>query len=884
MASEFDEVRYRREVLDAGVPVGEGLRHRYQLPDQLTAARVGEAVLAVRACWRRQRTRLKYRAVIEELEAGRLVHQPLFDAAQGGDLAPLRAAIAEQTRLAGAAQRTLVATLIEAADGLGLITPETRRQVGAALRADAAEVDAAFRALPISVATPDPLPRELPHPAYARCARHLAVLRLRHLADFLTASGPGERTTDPVRPFTGPAPGQRELEAAALRWGRLPHSAAHTAAQAVVAAVRTVLGDAGPEGLRAVLLHELAEPLRARGAARLRAAGILRHAVEELSVAAPDARRLVFAVLQEQPIDPVTGRLRTLVADGLLAEASALLDRLPDGELPSEAAVLAARVRTAAAEARQLSDLASLHAGSAPDLAWTLLDQAEELVRDLPRIDEVRRSLTVSPVPRVTATADAEGVLVTWQPTPSTAGQPQYLVVRRSTRAPRSTTDGTVLAVPGRGATSLLDTTAPVNVPVHYGVAVRRAAEPEGPSSPLTVVGPLRYRPEVRSAVVEADDGTVTGHWSLPRQAESVRVSRLPGTAGAGLPVAAHRDGFTERGLRNGLAHRYLVQALYREDDGTVSATEGIPLTATPLGPPEPVTALTIAPVPEDRTLFEARFDAPAGEVRLYSFDTPPPWQVGERLRPKELAAKGLRLAARPCDGGLRFRPPQHSTVVLAATVAGDRAVAGARELVVAIPELRHAAVARAPGEAVVTFDWPHDGPDEAELSWTEAGGPAQRRALTRLGYLHRSGARIPVADGTPVDIELRPVGRAQGLRAVGTPVRLTLPARVEVRYTLTRRGLPGRRSVRAVFTSACEARVPGLALVAGRGPVWPLAQGDGETLAELTAVDLGPGRRAVLTARLPRGRAAWLRCFAAGEEVVLLDPPARRLRIGRRA
>ena len=875
----FDEARYRREVLDPGLPVGADLRHRYQLPQQLTAAEVGALVQAVRACWRRQRTRLKYRAVIEELEAGHLVQQSLFEAAQGGDVAPLRAAIAEQGRLAEAARHRLGAALTEAADGLGLITPETRRLVGAALGADAAQVDEAFRTLPVTVTTPDRLPGELPHPAYARCARQLAVLRLRHLADFLAAEGPGGRATEPVRPFTGSAPGEAELEAATRRWARLPHSAAHTAAQSVAAAARTVLGDTGPQGLRAILLYELALPLRERHAARLRATSLLRHTVDELSVAAPDARRLVFAVLHEQPADPVTGRLRPLVADGLLAEAAAVLDRFPPAELPSAAAALAAHVRSALAEARQLSDLASLHTASAPDLAWTLLDQAEDLVRDLPRIDEVRRSLTVRPVPQVTAMADATGVLVQWQPTPSTAGQPQYLVVRRVQRAPRSAADGVTLTPP-HGVTSLLDTAAPVNVPVHYGVAVRRAAEPEGPLSPLTVFGPLRYRPEARSAALVADDGTVTGSWTLPEQAESARVTRLTGTAGPGVPVPAGREGFTERGLRNGAPQRYLVQVLYREPDGTVSATEGSRLTATPLGPPAPVTALTIAPVPEDRTLFEVRFEAPEGEVRLYSFDAPPPWPVGQRLRPKDLAARGLRLAARPCTGGLRFRPPQHSSVVLAATVAGDRAVAGARELVVAIPELRHAAVARAPGEAVVTFDWPPDGPYEAEVSWSEAGGAARQRVVTRLGYLHRSGARIPVADSAPVEIELRPVGRAQGLRALGALVRLALPARTEIGYTLTRRGLPGRRSVRAVLTSAAEVRVPGLLLVRSRGPAWPLASGDGDTLAELAAVDLGPGRPAVLTARLPRG-GGWLRCFAVGEGVVLVDPPTRRLRVG---
>ncbi|WP_380282125.1 hypothetical protein [Kitasatospora purpeofusca] len=899
----FDEARYLREVLDPGLPVDEDLRHRYQLPAELTAAGVDEAVRAARACWRRHRTRLKYLAVIEELEAGHLPHQAVFEAARGGDLAPLRAAVAEQGRRAAAARDELLATLREAAGGLGLITPATLARAGAVHRVAPALLDEALTALSVTVAAADPLPRDLPHPAYARCARQLAVLRLRHLADFLTAGAPGERADAPVRPFTGPAPTERALEAAALRWGRQPHGAAHTAAQAVAAAARKVLGDRGPEGLRAVLLHELAEPLRARRAAHAGAGTLLVHAEQGLSLAAPDARRLVLAVLDEPEPDPVTARLRALVADGLLAEAAAVLDRLPEQALPPQAAAPAAHVRATLAEARRLGDLASGRRVTDPDEAWALLDRAEALVRDLPRIDEVRRSLPVRPVPRVSAAADRTGVLVQWEPTPSTAGWPEYVVVRRVDRAPRSVADGTVLEPPAPGATSLLDTGAPVNAAVHYGVAVRRSAEPHGLYSPLAVCGPVCHRPEVGSARLEADDGVVSGSWRLPAGAEAVRVTRLagpddpdrsedadrPGTPDPqGVPVAARADGFTDRGLPNGRPHGYRVQALYREDDGSVTATGGLVLSAVPLAPPQPVTALVVAPAADDPGLFEARFEEagpePArGEVRLYAFDARPPWPVGQLLRPAALTARGTRLTARPVAGGLRFRPPRRGAVVVAVTVAGERAAIGASAPVVAVPELRNAAVTRSAGEAVVTFDWPPDGPGEAEVRWRVADGPLQRRTVTRLGYLHRDGVRLPVPHGAAAEVDVCPVGRADGLRASGPPVRLVLPARIEVPYTLTRRGLPGRRSVRAVFRCATEVLVPGLVLVGSTGPTWPLAAGDGATLAELGAVRIGPGRPAVLTARLPRGRFSWVRCFTLGEEVVLVDPPVRRLRTGAR-
>ncbi|MFI6154712.1 hypothetical protein ACIBCA_18715 [Kitasatospora sp. NPDC051170] len=882
----FDEARYQREVLDAGLPVRDDLRHRYQLREPLTPAGVAAAVEAARSCWRRYRGRLKYRPVIEQLEVDHPAHRELFDAARGGDLAPLREELAEQAGRAAAARRQLSAALGEASDGIGMITRATLRQAGLAYGADAALLREVRLDLGLTIAEPDPLPVELPHPAYARCGRHLALLRLRHLSDFLDATGPGDRTSRPVEPFTGPAPTEQEVAQAAGRWGRLPHGAAHTAAQAVAAAARTVVGEAGPEGLRGILRWELAQPLRALHAARAGAARLLAHATGELSVAPEEARRLVFAVLHEQPADPLTARLRALVADGLLMEASVVAERFPPAAREPAAAALAARLDATVQEARRLTAEAARHGASDPDLAWTLLDEAEALVRDLPRIAEVRRSLPTRPVPLVTAVAGRAGVLVDWEPSPSTAGPPHYVLVRSPHCAPRSTADGDRPALPRPGL-SLLDTGAPVNLPLYYGVAVLRGSEPAGPPSPLTVCGPVRYRPEVDAAALTAADGSVTGGWRPPAGAEAVRVTRHSDAEPRGRRLRSRRDGFADHGLPNGVVHRYLVQAVYLDEDGTASATEGVWLSATPLARPRPVTGLDIAPVPEDPELFEARvrpgMDDATGEVRLYAFEEEPRWPVGERVATAELSRDGSTLSVQHfTDGALRFRLPRPSAVVLAATVAGDRAVVGARALVASAPRLRGARASRGPGEAVVTFAWPPDGPSEVELSWDGPDGVRRRRVVTRLGYAQQGGARLPVPDGPALDVEVRLLGRPEGLRTVAAPVRLTLPAWFGLDYTLTRPGLPGRRSVRAVVRSTTPVRVPGLLLVSSPGPTWPLAAGDGVTLAELTDVDLAPHRPAVLTAPLPRGHTGWVRCFAVGDGIVMTDPAPHRLRRGR--
>ncbi|QKV95843.1 hypothetical protein HUT19_32275 [Streptomyces sp. NA02950] len=889
----FDEARYRREVLDHGLPLKDDLRWRYQLDEPLTAGAVTEAVKEVRACWRRGRARLKYRPVIEALEAGHPVHQPVFDAAAAGDLEPLRTALAEQGRREGDGRRRLVAALEEAADGLGLIAPATVEEVAAAHGVAEARVREALRGARIEVREPDALPFDAPHPAYLRCARQLGLLRLRHLADFLAADGPGGRVSVPLEPFTRPPPGERALDEAAVRWARLPHSAAQTAAHGVVAALRQVLRDRGPDGLGTVLAYELAASVREHRAARAGAATLLAHAVGELSVAEADARRLVFAVLHEHAGDPVTGRLRRLTADGLLAEAAAVLDRFPDGALPEEAAALAAHVRERLAEALRLRDRAAGLRGSDPDRGWELLEEAALIAADLPGADALRRALPARPVPRAGAVSDDAGVLVEWEPTPSTAGEPEYVVVRRVGRPPRAALDGTVLRPDSPGATSLRDTFAPdgtalfVGRPLYYGVAVRRGAEPDTPPSALAVCGPIYHRPEVAGVRLRAGDTTVTGAWRCPAGAESVEVTR-DGDGGRAVRVAAHRDGFTDSGLVNGTVHRYRIAVVYRGPDGSRTVTEGVRLSATPVSPPQPVTALRVEPVPDDPAAMVARFPAPrGGDAVLYLLDGAVPWPAGTRLPVTGLRPAARPLTTSPVPGGLRFPVPACSGTVLAVTVAGDEAVTGPHRRVEVLPGLGAVEARRLGGEVAVAFDWPAQGVDAAEVSWTVAGSPAARRTVTRAAYLHEAGARIPVADGAAVEIEVRAVATGAGPRVGGAPSRTSLPARVEVGYRLTRSGLPGRRTLRAVFTARATIRAERLLLVRAYGETWPLAPEDGETLGELTEVELPAGQPVELAVpapggKGPGGRGYWLRCFAVGEAVLLRDPPTRELRVGR--
>jgi hypothetical protein len=876
----FDEVRYRREVLDKGLPLRDDLRWRYQLPHQLNGPAVAESVKEVRACWRRNRSRLKYRPVIDELEAGHLVHQAAFTAAAAGDLGPLLTALDAQNKEDGAGRKRLAAALEDAAAGLGLLPPGVLAELAAGHGTDVGEARKLLGRLKIALAAPERLPEAVPHAAYARCPGHLRKLQLRHLADFLAAGRPGERTTGPVAVFDGALPGGPEVDAAAARWGRLPHGAAQTAAQSVVAAARQVLGAQGPEGLRDVLRYELAAALRDRRAARTAPDALVAYAVRELSVGEADARRLVFAVVHERAADPVTTQLQRLVADGRLAAATALADSFPD-----EAGPLAERIRVRLDRAVRLRDEASRLRGTDPDRGWTLLDEAELLVTDLPGADDLRRTLAPRPASRVTATPDGSAILLSWDPSPSTVGGPRYLAVRQSGHRPRSPDDGTPLPLGSPAATSVRDAAPPVNTPLYYAVAVRRAAEPDGRPSPLAVCGPVLHRPEVSGSVLHAGEGTVTASWRLPKEAESAEVTRESG--GRSVRIAARRDGFTDSGLVNGTVYRYRVKVVYPwypGQDGVAATTPGVVLSATPTAPPEAVRSLRVEPVAGDRTALVARFSRPhSGEVRLYALDGPPPWPPGTRLAASEVQGVGRPLTAAPTPRGLRFATPLRRTVVLAVTLAGEEAVVGGHELIAPVPDLGRVEARRHGAEVTLAFDWPEHGVGEVEVSWGAPGGTVRRRSVSRAEYLHEAGARLSVPDGAAVEIEARPVDTAGAAKVRGAPSPASLPARIEVAYALSRTGLPGKRVLRAVFTATAATRADRLVLVRTRGATWPLSPDDGEELGALTAVDLAAGQPVELAVPAPGSRRGgyWLRCFAiGGGGAVLRDPPVRDLRV----
>ncbi|TDB99111.1 hypothetical protein [Actinomadura sp. 7K534] len=882
----FDD-DYRREVLEparaAGDQPPEDLRVRYALADGpsasphpppfnggtsldgLTGPEVAARVKQVRQCWRRARGQLKYRKLIDRLEAEHRELAPLFTAAERGDLRPLDARL-RGGRERGERRRSRArARLTDAAGTLKMVTPaeiEGIARTGGVARAELERLAADDR---IEVREPDALPTAAPYPAFRKVQESLDVLGKRHLADFLF----GQRLTGPIRLLDGfAAPGgdlrldADAVAAAGATWARRSRDTSTTHADTVLAALRS--GADLPELLRYDVADRLRERLRQRASER----ALLRYATEDLGVDQGDARRMVFSVVRETgPGGGLAGRLRALLDAGEVFAAAELADasglpRTAGGAEAPEEAVLAAEARHRLDTALRLRETAA--AERDPDRAHRLLSDALRLVRDLPGAAAHQRRLPPRPVPAVRADVDGATVRLSWEASPSTAGEVLHQVVRRTGRAPRDVRDGEPLGGP-------LDERPPVNVPLYYGVVAVRGDAAAAPA----VAGPLLVRPDPAEVELLAGDGQVTGRWRCPAEAARVVVVR------DGRAVPAGRDGFRER-VPNGRTHHYRICAVYLDSAGREVVTDGVRASATPSAPPEPVYELSAETDASDPGLVRVAFGAPgSGTAELVLAEEPPPWPRSALVPLEEVRRETRRLACTPVPGGLAVRPGA-SGWLLAVTVAEGTAAIGAYHRHVNLPPPRRLVAERRGDHVHVGFDWPPD-VTEVELAYRIGAEPrpaaAAGEVVTRAAYDTQGGVRLPVPEDEPVELSVAAAGTVGGSRVTGPPVTAEVAARTVVRYDVLRSGPPWRRTLTVRLTSPRPLRLARLALVLRTGRVMPHRPADGETLGRWEQVPV-PGE---LSLDAPAAAAPyWLRCFADDDAVALSDPPVRRLRVRR--
>ncbi len=446
---------------------------------------------------------------------------------------------------------------------------------------------------------------------------------------------------------------------------------------------------------------------------------------------------------------------------------------------------------------------------------------------------------------------------LSWEASPSTAGEIGYHAVRRAGRAPRDVRDGEPIA-------GVVDERPPVNAPVYYAVFAVRG---EGVAAPA-VTGPVVVRPEPSDVELIAGDGQVTGRWRCPAEAARVVVVR------DGKSVPAGRDGFRER-VPNGRTHHYLVCAVYLDASGREIVTDGVRASATPSAPPEPVYEMRAETDPADPGLVRVRFDPPRhGAVELVLSDGPPPWPRSAIVPLEEVRRETRRMACTPLPGGLETRPGAGGWL-LAVTVAEGAAAIGAYHRHVNLPPPRRLVVERRGGHVHVGFDWPAD-VAEVDLRY-RVGGESRTEVVTRASYATQGGVRLPVPEDAAVEVSAAAAGTVGGARVTGPAVTEVVAARTIVRYDVLRSGPPWRRSLTIRLTSARPLRVARLSLVLRAGRVMPHRPGDGDTLGAWEQVPV-PGE---LSLAAPDASGPyWLRCFADDDGVELSDPPVRRLQV----
>ncbi|WP_051107981.1 hypothetical protein [Actinomadura atramentaria] len=858
---------YRRTVLEPARAAGDrppdDLRVRYLLPDPLEPAAVAAAVKQVRQCWRRARGQLKYRRLVDRLEAEHRELAPVFAAAERGDLRPLAERLRGGRELDERRRAAARARLSDAAGTLRMVTPAEVESIARAAGVPAAEGRELAVADQVEIRDPDPLPPAAPYAAYPKVRESLDVLGKRHLADFLF----GDRLRGPMRVLGGfAAPGvsldAAAVEAAVAAWARRSRDTSTTHAGTVLAGLRS---GADPAGL---VLFDVVERLRERARQRASERALLRYALEELGVEPEDARRLVFAVVREAGGGGgPAARLRALLDAGEVF-AAAELAGAADDDADEETAVLAAEARRRVDAAVRLREEAA--ADPDPDRAWRLLADALRLVRDLPGAAELQRRLPPAPVPAVRADVDATDggavVRLSWEPSPSTAGEIRYHVVRRRDRPPRGAADGEPL-VGGR------DERPPVNAPLFYAVTAVRG---EAASVPA-VTGPVTVRPEPAAVELSVGDGVVSGRWSLPPEAAGARVTR------DGRPLPASRDGFRDH-VPNDTTHHYTVAAVYLDADGREVVTPGVRRSAAPTAPPGPVYELAAGPHPTDRDALLVRFvPPPHGTVELVLTEGPPPWPRSALLPLAEVRAASRRLPAEPAPGGLAVRPDRAGWIV-AVTVAGGAAAVGAYHRHLRLPAPERLIAERRGAHVHLGFDWPGDAA-EVEVAYRVGTDPATglraplRRQVTRAAYETHGGLRLPVPEDEPVEVAVAAVGTSGGARVTGPAAAARLAGRTIVGYELLRGGPPWRRTLTVRLTGGRAARIGRLALVLRAGRVMPHRADDGEVLGVWDGVPV-PGE---LTVALPRVAGPyWLRCFAEDDGIELGDPPVRSLRVAK--
>ncbi|MFE2213385.1 hypothetical protein ACFW93_15685 [Streptomyces canus] len=742
------------------------------------------------------------------------------------------------------------------------------------------------------------------HAAWAAAIRDLGF---RHTAEWLGAWGvrPGFRVLDGLwyrpRGLTWLRVDRAYLSTQREHWRRAGDER-RAAAEALLARAEEVL-DRDPMGLRRVVVHELVLLLQDHPA------GITARAATDLGLDEAEATELAAAVtaclgpagrldgeaaegLQEALADgrlrlaeQYAARLSGVVADHELRDLRAAVTLLRDH---TDDALTLADVLLRTGEHRRSADIflrTARHAVDEPQAVVGLLRAAEAetgaaaepTARGPGRsaITATRSAappgLSSSPRPgtaaahRVRTEVALDRVTVAWDPAPAQSGKAvRYRVVRFPAGKPQDHVD----VGPPTDEARIVDRDVEPGSTVRYGVLPVLGGRVAGRAR---TSAPVLVAPDVEGLTLVATRAGVTARWRASTAATAIRVVRQ--LDDEKIDVTCRQDSFEDLGPVPG-TYTYQIRCAYREPDGRAVVSPGVRARMVVEEWPQPVADLTGELCSETGPVRLSWTPPVRGEVLLVPWTGPPP-EPGTDL-PDGFATEQ---PAPPLGSKLLSPPAGTSMRVVAVTVLGGRAVAGAGLLVEAQTPVRGMTAEREVDDSVrLGFDWPDPAP-LVLVGWRQ-GTVDQERRITRSAYL-RAGLALP-ATAEAVEVTVTPVAAGDAEFVLSGAGHVHVPPRVRLSYRLLKQGwrAGSRRTVEvraelpdpAVEPAGC----PDFLLV-GRESVAPLDPRHGTEELRLPGDRLAAGEpvRTEIDLR-DRARPYLLRGFllGAGAPAAQLDHP----------
>lgn len=846
----FDEARFVEEVLrpvQDGWPADQDLFRVYQLPLDATDEHVIATALDE---INRQFGRQQYRALRRACELLSAQHpmavELLLDrASRKAHYLQVRARLDKLMSMLR--HRLNGAPGLPAAEVKNLVRSSNGAFTLATVRAALAELGARVRD-PIDL-PPAPQPSQ-----WAQARGLLTQLRHRSVWSYLVD----------VPELAGPATTQRQLD---LRRGRLRVS--RTAdSTAETSLLKIVEGWLANGGLTAALRHEVVEELTREAEfgypAVSHAAGAVGNRLAVLGLPAdPEAVAYAAWCIRFGSADREPGWVeayQSALRAGQLRAALTVLAGQPS--LPAEWRRKSDELKVKLAELDdELARCRSLERVDVEAAVEGYLRLATELAD--PAIDSAIERCRPAPARDAVARADGGRVVISWQPSRSTAGRISYRVTR-----------GDIVVADSVTACAVTDSHPPGGAPLVYTVCCERngnAAADDAHTNPVTVL------PEVEQPQLQGGSEAISGQWRLPDGANGAVVSRREGSAAPTPLRGQHITSFVDRDVRQGRTYDYRIRARYRLTDGSTALSDGIWMTASCQELP---VAVTVLHVELDGEEIVASWMSPArGEVELlelhHGMDIPDPAVVPvstARRYGTALAATGHRVR-----GHLRSRAPVHGQrlVLLPVTVLGELAAIGnACEVDPRHGHIRGLRALRLGSTVQLTWVWP-PGTTEVRVLWRAQGKPAGPMDpdssfldLTRVGY-DSKGFVMSVSPGehwfgvcTMITL---------GAASTFGPLAIVREStQREAVYRVRRRHLPPRQWA-LVVEDPTNGELPPVVLLAKAG-VRSMNSQDGQPVLRLPG---GPSpMRGLFLLPKTLGRPIYLRAFALDDGLVLV--PAR--------